>query len=197
MEAAGWQTPVAASRAGRPPTPPAPVFATDCRPGSRAAGRLAAVAQKKRRVRDGRYEPDRSCHRAGRCMNSLYPVPVRQKVAVQARFAAAWLRLPVVAPFDDRRHRHQDRFVAAARLQPEQCTAVVYQIEFDIAAAPVRLKIAFTLAVRHRLAPLHDRQIGIEEAVADALHHRETLRKVERIEIVEKDAAHAARSLAM
>jgi HemY protein len=59
---------------------------------------------------------------------------------VEHRFRRAGFRLPVVAPFDDRWQRHQDRFGAPARLQAEQRAAIPDQIELDVATAPVGLE---------------------------------------------------------
>jgi uncharacterized protein HemY len=60
---------------------------------------------------------------------------------------AAGFGVPVVAPFDDRRHRHQDRLGAPARLQAEQRAAVPDQVELDVAAAPVGLEVALAFAI--------------------------------------------------
>ena len=54
------------------------------------------------------------------------------------------------------------------RLQAEQRAAVVDQVELDVAAAPVQLELALAFAERRVLAALDDRQVGVEEAVADA-----------------------------
>ena len=75
------------------------------------------------------------------------PVARPQEVAVEPRLGRARLGPPVVAPGDDRRHRHQDALGAPARLQAEQRAAVVDQVELDVAAAAVGLEVALALAV--------------------------------------------------
>src|SRR6185369_9968854 len=121
------------------------------------------------------------------------PVLADEKLAQQRGFRAAGRGMPVVAPFYDRRQRHQNRFRAPSRLQAEQGAPVIYQIELDIAAAAISLEIALALIVFHVSAPLGDGQIGAEEAVADALRQAEAVREgirraagLGRVEIVEE-----------
>ncbi len=121
----------------------------------------------------------------------------RRKSLYRRASARARLRLPVVAPGGERRHRHQDALGPAARLQAEMRAAVPDQVELDIAAAPVGLERALRLAVRHRLAPLHDRQVGRQERIADRTRHRERGLDVGFADVVEEHAADAARLLAM
>src|SRR3569833_1787893 len=101
------------------------------------------------------------------------PVACGQELGVQRSFRRARLGVPVVAPFYDRRQRHQDGFGAAARLQAEQRAAVIHQIELDVAAATVGLEVAFAFAVCDVLATFEDGQIGGEKGVAHAPRHRE------------------------
>jgi hypothetical protein len=51
--------------------------------------------------------------------------------------------------------------------------AIPDQVELDIAAAPISLERALRLAVGQRLAPLHDRQVGRQQRIADRTRHRE------------------------
>ncbi len=88
------------------------------------------------------------------------PIPRPQKILVQPLFRRAWLRLVVVFPPHQRRQRHQYRFDAAARLQPEDRSPVIDQVEFNITSPAVQLEVPFALAVRRVLALLDDRQVG-------------------------------------
>jgi len=125
------------------------------------------------------------------------PVAYRQEIGIQRGFGRAGLGMPVVTPFHDRRQRHQDGFGASARLQAEQGAAVEYQVEFDVAAAPVGLEVALALAVGQILAPLQNRQIGAKEGVAHAFRHAESVVEAAFGEIVEEHAADAARFVAV
>src|SRR5690606_35683544 len=78
-----------------------------------------------------------------------------------------------------------------AALQAEVGAAVVDQVEFDVAPAPVELEPALALAVRRVLAALDDRQVGVEEAVADRPQVGEILLQV-GVQVVEEQAADAA-----
>src|SRR5436189_1746278 len=93
---------------------------------------------------------------------TLHPIARLEKVGVELFFRRAGGGLPVVAPLDARRERHEDRLGAAAGLQAEQGAAVVDQVELDVAAAAVGLEAALALAVRRVLSFIDDRQIGIE-----------------------------------
>src|SRR3954452_6230358 len=128
---------------------------------------------------------------------ALDPVPRYQEIRIERFFRRPWRRLPVVAPCRARRHRHEDRFGAPARLQAEQGAAVVDQVEFDIASAAVGLEFALALAERQALSSLDDRQIGGQEMLADRAHQREAGVEVGLGEVVEEDAADAARLVAM
>ena len=55
--------------------------------------------------------------------------------------------MPVVAPFHQRRHGKQNGLGAAVGLQAEDGAAIDHQIEFDVAAAAIELKIALAFAV--------------------------------------------------
>ena len=104
--------------------------------------------------------------------------------------------MPVVAPFHQRRQRHQDGLGAAARLQTEQRAAVIDQVEFDVATAAVSLEIALACGVGNVPAPRDDRQIGVEKAVADAPGQREAALEAslaDLVQIVEENPTDAAR----
>src|SRR5690606_16101389 len=89
------------------------------------------------------------------------------------------------------------RFGASARLQAEQRAAVVDEVELDVAAAPVQLELALAFAEGRRPAPFDDRQVGVEERIADAAREREAALEAAVVEIVEEQAADAARFVAM
>ena len=101
-----------------------------------------------------------------------------------------------VFPAHQRRQAHQDRFAAAAALQAEQRAAVADQVEFDVASAPVQLELAFAFAIGRVLAALDDRQVGIEEAVADRAQVSEIALEI-AVQVVEEQPADAARLVAV
>src|SRR3954454_17915409 len=72
-------------------------------------------------------------------------------------------------PFHFRGHRRQDRLDIAAGFQFEGGTAVVEQVDLDIAAAAQQLLVAMIGGPRHRKTPAH--QFGKEflESAADLL----------------------------
>src|SRR5690606_1664572 len=113
------------------------------------------------------------------------------EVVAQARLGAAVLRLEAVFPAHARGQAHQDRLGPATALQAEQRAAVVDQVELDVAAAAVELELALALAIGGVLATLHDRQVGIEEAVADRAQVGEVALEV-FVQVVEEQATHAA-----
>src|SRR3546814_4249984 len=110
------------------------------------------------------------------------PISRHEKLLVQLGFGRAGFRLPVVLPRRERRHRHQDRFGAAAGLQTEMRAAIPDQIEFDIAPAAIQLPVAFAFAVRHVFAAFDNRQIGVEKMVADAALQGEAPRETADID---------------
>src|SRR5690606_2180202 len=73
------------------------------------------------------------------------PVAILQEILGQARFFAARLGLPVIAPAHLRWQGHEDRLGTPARLQAEQGATVPDQVEFHIAAATERLKLTLRL----------------------------------------------------
>ena len=81
--------------------------------------------------------------------------------------------------------------------RPNRRAAVADEVELDVAAAPVGLEVALALAVGRVAAALHDRQVGRQEGIADGAHHREAALEAEFGEVVEEDAADAARLVAV
>src|SRR5699024_5489200 len=73
--------------------------------------------------------------------------------------------------------------------------AVVNQVEFHVAPAPVELESAFALAVGHVAAALDDGCVRVDEGLADAAAEGKTLREAEFVQVIEKQAANAARLL--
>src|SRR6202043_1177424 len=100
-------------------------------------------------------------------------------------------------PFHQRRHRGENRFDIAAGLEPEQCTAVVEQIELDIAAPPHQLLLA--LGFRPGLGKIAPDEPGIDaqQRAADLLGEGEIRFPVAAVMPVVKDAADAARLVAV
>src|SRR5688500_4957299 len=101
--------------------------------------------------------------------------------------------MPVVAPHRPGRQRHQYRLGAPTRLEPEERAAVVDQVEFHVAAAPIRLKGALALAVLNIHAAFDDGQIGGKEMLAHASRQREARLEPRFIEVIEENPADAAR----
>src|SRR3989338_5893846 len=121
----------------------------------------------------------------------LYPVLRLQELLVQLRFRRPRLRMPVIAPFHQRRHGHQDGFGAAVALQTEDGATVDHQVESARAAAPVQLEIALAFAVRSIHAALENRHIGRQEMIADASLDGEGGGEVLFAEVVEENTPDA------
>src|SRR6266581_3261664 len=128
---------------------------------------------------------------------SAKPVSGPQELPVQPVFRASRLGLPVVAPFRGRRQGHQDRLDPPARLQAEQRAAIVDEIELDVAAAAIGLKIPLALAVRHPAAALGNGDVGGQKMIADAAQERKAAVESALVQIVEKNPADAARLVPM
>src|SRR5262245_53401194 len=96
-----------------------------------------------------------------------------------------------------RRQRHEDGLGSATRLQPEERAAVVDQVELDIAPAAVELEASLPLPKRHGPALFQDGKIGRQEGVADRAREAEGKIEVALGEVVEEDAADAARLIAV
>src|SRR5262249_24693453 len=64
---------------------------------------------------------------------------------------------------------HQNGFGAAARFQPENRTPVIEQIEFDIAAAAVKLILPFVFAIRLFHPALNNRKVSVNQRISGIL----------------------------
>src|SRR5258708_329424 len=115
-----------------------------------------------------------------------------QEVFVQPGFGCSRFGSPVVVPADQRRHGHQDRCGAPARLQAEQRAAVVNQVEFHISAATVELKVALPLAPGHPPAALQNGHVGGKKMIADASREAEGMVEALVGVVVEEQTADAA-----
>src|SRR5438067_4470025 len=135
--------------------------------------------------------------RSGRGSSAIEPILADQKIAVEPGFVAVRRGLPVVAPFDDRRQRQENRFGAASGLQAEQRAAIPDQIEFHVAAAAIRLEVALPLAIGRVLAPNENRLVRREEMIADRLREPQATIETAVRQVIEKNAADAARLAAM
>ena len=82
-------------------------------------------------------------------------------------------------------------------MQAEQRAAIPHEVELDVAAASIGLEVTLALAIGCVVAALDDGQIGRQEGVAHGAQHREALLEAEFREIVEEDAADAARLVAV
>src|SRR5262249_606238 len=125
------------------------------------------------------------------------PVARPEEVGVELFLGRAGRGLPVVAPGGVRRHRHQDRLGAAARLQAEERRGVVHKVDLAVAPAGVELEASLPFADRRPFPSLHDRKIGGQKGVAHRAHEPERKIEVALGEVVEEDAADAARLVAM
>src|SRR5882757_2259478 len=74
------------------------------------------------------------------------PIPRSQEIPIEFSLRTRRVRFPVVPPLHQRRQRHQYRLGAAGRLQAEQRATIVDEIELDVAAAAIGLKVALALA---------------------------------------------------
>ena len=70
--------------------------------------------------------------------------------------------------------------------------AVPDQVELDVAPAPVGWNSRSRSPYSHVAAALDDRQVGVEEGVADRARHGRAALEAELGEVVEEDAADAA-----
>ena len=75
--------------------------------------------------------------------------------------------------------------------------AVPDQVELDVTAPPVKLEVAFTLAIGRIFALFNNRQVGQQKRIRHALHHGEAPVSAQLLKIVKKHSAHAARLLAV
>src|SRR5215468_5661506 len=97
----------------------------------------------------------------------LFGKPIaRAKEIPDSGLAATPLRFIVIYPPDKRRQRHQYRFRAPARFEPEMGPAIIDQVEFDIAAATYELEFALAFRIRFILAQLGYRQICRKKGAA-------------------------------
>src|SRR5439155_4399863 len=71
------------------------------------------------------------------------------------------------------------------------------QVELDVTPAPVELEGALALAERSVFSSFDQGKVGVEKASADGAHHAEGEFEVAVGEVVEEDAADAARLVAM
>src|SRR5258706_332266 len=90
---------------------------------------------------------------------SARPALLPEKFFVELLLRASRLRFPVVAPFDARRQRHEDGLGAPARLKAKERAAVVDQVEFHVAPAPIGLERALALAVALVAPALRNRHV--------------------------------------
>src|SRR5690606_15582747 len=121
--------------------------------------------------------------------------------------AAAWrrkqaLRRPQVAsapsrPLHFRRQRRQDRLDIAAGLEAKQRAAIVEQIELHVAAAAHQLFLALGGGPRRVHVAADEPRVDVEKRPADVLDEGEVVGPAAGIEIVEEDAADAARLAAV
>src|SRR5579875_1578471 len=96
-------------------------------------------------------------------------------------------------PGRERRQGHEDRLGIAAGHQAEARAAVIEEVELHVAAAPRELMPALRLGPARVHMPPHDGGIGGEKGAADILHKGEATLPVTALQIVEEDAACAAR----
>ena len=77
-------------------------------------------------------------------------------------------------------------------MQAEQGAAVEYQVEFDIASAPIGLEVAFAFAVGHVHAALNNGQVAFQKGISHSAGHCKALLKTQLGKIIEKHTAYTA-----
>src|SRR5204862_6194165 len=100
-------------------------------------------------------------------------------------------------PFHHRGHRREDRLDIAAGAQAEDRSAVVEQVEFDVAAAPDQLLFALVFIPARRIIAADELWIDIEELAPHLLSESEVLVPVSRLEIIVEDPTDAAHFVAV
>src|SRR5262245_39594308 len=111
--------------------------------------------------------------------------------------AICWPAAERSRPPHFRRQRHQDGLDIAAGHQPELGAAVVEEVELNIASAPRQLVVAFLRRPALVHVPAHQLGIDLQKRLADIAGEGEVALEVSAVEIVEKNAAHAARLAAV
>src|SRR5687768_2683958 len=79
------------------------------------------------------------------------PVTWFQEDLTQPGLSGTGFGMIVVVPAHQRRQAHQNRFGAATALQTKERTAIPDQIELNVPAAPIQLKLTFAIRVGERL----------------------------------------------
>src|SRR5690606_11465495 len=99
-------------------------------------------------------------------------------------------------PANFRRHGGEDRVDVAAGLEAEGGTAVVKQVEFDVAAAPDELLVTLGVGPGSLVIAADELRIAVAESRADVAGKGKVGVPVARVVVVVEDAADAARLLA-
>src|SRR5215210_4484859 len=99
-------------------------------------------------------------------MRLACPVSGLEEFLVEPRLGCAGLGMPVVAPADQRRQGHEDRFRPSPGLETEQGAAVPDQVELDVTPPSIELEITLALAPGHVPPAMDDREVGGKEVVA-------------------------------
>src|SRR3546814_9970596 len=86
----------------------------------------------------------------------------------------------------------QNRLGTAAGLQAKERAPVKDQIEFHMAATTVSLEVALFFGEGHGPASFDDGHVGVHESIAYRTGQGEAMSKVLFVQVVEKQAAHAA-----
>ena len=127
----------------------------------------------------------------------LDPIAGLQEPILEISLRASRGRLPVVTPLHGRRHRRQDRLDSPSRLDPVLRSAVVEEVELDVASPAQQLELPLGLAVGCLLPQLDQRQVGREVAVAGPPDELEAGLEALLGQVVEEEASDPARLLAM
>src|SRR5258708_3595067 len=169
-----------------------------CAPANRSASKRAAVGSSRafaNRSRCSRWlgNSDRGASGADR------PIPTlpRRRRRGRELDAIRLLPPPSLRPRHRGRQAHQDRLDIAAGLEAEQGAAIVEQVELDIAAAAHQLRLAFGGGPGLVHVPADQARIDLEEGGTHLADEGEIALPVAGVEIVEEDAADAARLAAM
>src|SRR5262249_9668724 len=122
----------------------------------------------------------------------LRPISRLQIEIVKFCLRRPLLRPVVVQPVHAWRQRHEDRFHAAAGLEPKERTSVIEQVELGIAAAAKLLKRTLRLGKWLPFSPLDNGQIRLEKGIAGRAHEGKKRLPIS-LEIIKENAPYSAR----
>src|SRR5262245_16896213 len=105
-------------------------------------------------------------------------------------FTRRWFRLEVVNPSNQGWKTHQNGFGSTARLETENRSTVVEEVEFDIPSTSIKLVLTLIFAILFTHTAFCDRQVGFKKCIPHILNKSEMLFTV-AFKVVEEDTAYA------